>query len=115
QRLDLDRVHVFRRHQFKLDTSRNDVAVLLSTSGDALPLAVERSLGRGRVVMLGVPFDLAWSNLPACQTFVVMANEWLWYLVDPAMTPRNLRAGEAFVWSDPGDAKSAKLTKPDGE
>src|SRR5882724_4592379 len=53
QRLDIDRVRVYRRHQFSSDIG-SSVPVLLRAEGGA-PLAVEKNLGRGRVIVQAFP------------------------------------------------------------
>ena len=97
QRLDIDRVRVYRRHQFG---SAEGISVLLRAEGGA-PLAVEKNLGRGRVIVQAVPLGLAWSNLALCHSFVVMVHEWLWYLTEPSLVKRNLQPGEPLVVNRP--------------
>ena len=95
ERLDLDRIHIYRRHRFNLDGAGKDLTVLLHTmEGD--PLAIEHHHGRGRIIVQSIPFNIAWSNLPICQSFVVMGQEWLGYLAEPTVTQWNLRMGEAL-------------------
>ena len=93
-RLDIDRVRIYRRHQFDADTG-SSVTVLLRAEGGA-PVAVERDLGRGRVIVMAIPLGLAWSNLPLSHSYVVMVHEWLWYLTEPGLVKRNLQAGEVL-------------------
>jgi hypothetical protein len=102
QRLDIDHVRVYRRHQFG---SGDGVSVLLRIEGGA-PLAVEKNLGRGRVIVQAVPLGLAWSNLPLCHSFVVMVHEWLWYLTEPSLVKRNLQPGELVQVNRPLDAST---------
>jgi hypothetical protein len=91
-RLDMDHVHIFRRHQ--LDTGGDkSISVLLRAEGGSA-LAVEKTFGRGRVIVQAVPLNVSWSNLPLCQSFVVMVHEWLWYLTESGMVRRNLQPGE---------------------
>ena len=91
-RLDIDRVRIFRRHQ--LDTgSDKSISVLLRAEGGSA-LVVEKTFGRGRVIVQGIPLNVSWSNLPLCQSFVVMVHEWLWYLTESGMVRRNLDPGE---------------------
>ncbi len=99
--LDIDRVRLFRRHQ--LDTgSDKSVSVLLRAEGGS-PVVVEKAFGRGRVIVQAVPLNVSWSNLPLCQSFVVMVHEWLWYLTESGMVRRNLQPGEPLqVSAAPG-------------
>jgi hypothetical protein len=59
QRLDIDRVRVYRRHQFEPDLGA-PASVLLRAEGGA-PLAEEKNLGRGRY-RPGHTLGLAWSS-----------------------------------------------------
>lgn len=113
-RLDIDRVRIYRRHQFDADPS-SSVSVLLRAEGGA-PVAVERDLGRGRVIVLAIPLGLAWSNLPLCHSYVVMVREWLWYLTEPGLVKRNLQAGEVLQVTEPIESSngSASLETPTG-
>ncbi|MES2572769.1 MAG: CARDB domain-containing protein, partial [Verrucomicrobiota bacterium] len=109
QRLDLDRARIYRRHQFDVFSGK-DVSVLLQVQqGD--PVAVERKLERGRVVVQSIPLGVSWSTLPLCQAYVAMLHEWLWYLAEPALPKRNLAPGQALLVSHPGE--SGRLTLPD--
>ena len=114
QRLDIDRARIYRRHQFDSYVG-NSIAVLLRIQGGA-PLAVERSLGRGRVIVQAVPLGLAWSNLPLCEAYLVMVREWLWYLTEPGLVKRNLQAGEPVHVTQPINSSKgrASLETPSG-
>jgi hypothetical protein len=113
-RLDIDRVRIYRRHQFDADAG-SSVTVLLRAEGGA-PVAVERDLGRGRVIVMAIPLGLAWSNLPLCHSYVVLAREWLWYLTEPGLVKRNLQAGEVLQISEPLETSNggASLETPGG-
>jgi hypothetical protein len=112
QRLDIDRVRIYRRHEFG---SAEGVSVLLRAEGGA-PLAVEKNLGRGRIIVQAVPLGLAWSNLPLCHSFVVMVHEWLWYLTEPSLVKRNLQPGEPLQVNRPVEASTgvASVETPAG-
>ena len=140
ERLDIDRVRIRRRHRFEMiekndasiggdasigdDTSTGGdastggkgVSVLLSTS-QGEPVVIEKVLGRGRIIVQGIPLTVDWSNLPACQAFVVMTHEWLWYLSEPTMTRWNLDVGEALTTSQAGEAPDQipEVVTPRGE
>jgi hypothetical protein len=111
QRLDLDRARVYRRHQFD-PFSGKDVSILLQAQGGE-PVVVERKLGRGRVIVQGVPLGVSWSTLPLCQAYVAMLHEWMWYLSEPSLPKRNLAVGEALVESAPKNDATANLILPD--
>jgi hypothetical protein len=111
QRLDLDRARIYRRHQFE-PFSGKDVSILLQAqSGE--PVVVERKLGRGRVLVQGIPLGVSWSTLPLCQAYVAMLHEWLWYLSEPSLPKRNLIVGESIAETAATKNQSAVLTLPD--
>ena len=114
-RLDIDHVRIFRRHQ--LDTGGDkSISVLLRAEGGS-PLVVEKTFGRGRVIVQAVPLNVSWSNLPLCQSFVVMVHEWLWYLTESGMVRRNLQPGEPLQVSaalDAGNGGAAVDTPSSG-
>jgi hypothetical protein len=76
----------------------------------APPLVVEKTTGRGRVIVQAVPLNVSWSNLPLCQSFVVMVHEWLWYLTESGMVRRNLQPGEPLQVSTPLDSGNGGAT-----
>ena len=95
QRLDIDRVQVFRRHQFDELQALETSVLLRIDHGDAL--AVEQGIGRGRAIFLATPLGLTWSNFPVCQSYVAMVHEWIWYLAAPSFPRHNLALGEAIL------------------
>lgn len=95
ERLDIDDVRIEKRWEFSTPNLEH-VSVLLET-GDGAPLAVEQLLGDGRVIVQGFPCDPRWSNLPVCQAFVPLAQEWIWYLTEPTATKHNIKAGSPIV------------------
>ncbi len=112
QRSDLDRVQVYRRHRFA-GGEGGEVTALLVT-GDGEPVAVEGRVGRGRVILLGLPLDHSWSRLPLAQSFVVMVHEWLWYLSESGLTRWNLRPGEPIELPAARAGASALIEGPGG-
>jgi len=115
QRLDIDRVRVYAHHRLEAVEDAEGLSVLLKTP-EGQPLAVEKGLGRGRIIIQAFPLSLEWSNLPLCQSFVVLVHEWLWYLIEPAANRWNLERGEGLVLSLPADAWEAEgnLVPPAG-
>ena len=93
QRLDVDKVKVFRHFAFATAPAIAQVPVLLQT-GTGDPLAIEGFLGRGRVFIQTMPMGVRWSNFPLTQAYVPMVHEWLWYLIQPTAISRNLLPGE---------------------
>ncbi|MBN2582822.1 MAG: BatA domain-containing protein [Planctomycetes bacterium] len=109
ERLDIDRVRVRRRCRFLTTEADKGVSVLLATEG-GFPLVVENRLGRGRVIVQGIPLGARWSNLPACHVFVAMLYEWLWYLSEPATPDRNIHPGDTLTVTVPTGRSVADAT-----
>lgn len=95
ERLDLHKARVYRRFVLADEGGSARIRVLLRT-GLGEPLAVERNFGKGRVMLQGMPLGIRWSNLPILQAYVVWVQEWLWHLIEPAMTHWNLAPGETI-------------------
>jgi hypothetical protein len=113
-RLDVDQVRIYRHHQFDTDAS-GGLSILLRAQGGA-PIAMERDLGRGRIILMAIPFGPDWSTLPLSHSYVVMAREWLWYLTEAGLVKRNLQAGETLQVAAPLDKSNgtASLETPSG-
>lgn len=112
ERLDLDEIRIYRRHRFA-EPLPSDLSVLLR-AGDGHPLVVEKALGRGRVLLVGIPLNRQWSNLPLLQVYVAMTYEWLWYLTEPGLDRLNLTSGEVFevFFPDRPKVDQVRLTVP---
>lgn len=115
QRLDIDEARIHRRFRLAPTAAVEQLSVLLE-SGYGEPIAVEKFTGRGRVIVQGFPLGLQWSNLPLCHVFVPMVHEWLWYLIQPSATPRNLEPNMPIAQrvSETNGDGPAVLETPDG-
>jgi len=101
-KLDTSDIRVRRRFRFVPPPRDEDVSALLSLSNGE-SLAVEKYVGRGRVIVLGIPLTMRdWSELAKSQAFVVMVQDWVGYLTQPQTTHHNL---------SPGDPISLHLTE----
>lgn len=114
-RLDLGEVAVSQRFRFVPPPEGQQAPVLLELSNGE-PLAVEKIVGRGRVIVQAVPLRLQWSELARSQAFVVMVRNWLSYLTQPLATRHNLAPGEplAMRFAD-SDSRTATLHTPLGD
>lgn len=93
KKLDTAEIGVHRRFRFLPPDDDLDISVLLSLSnGEAV--AIEQSVGRGRVIVQGVPLRWEWSELVRSEAFVVLVEEWLTYLTEARITRHNLAPGE---------------------
>lgn len=114
-RLDTGEITVERRFRFVPPPEGEDVSVLLGlTNGE--PLAVEKYVGRGRVIVQAVPLRLQWSELARSQAFVVMVQDWLSYLTQPQATRHNLMPGDPLsVHLADDSVRDATLHTPHGD
>ncbi len=114
-RLDTAKIAVSRRFRFASPSHGENASILLSLSNGE-PLAVEKLVGRGRVIVQAVPLRLQWSELARSQAFVVMIQDWLSYLTSPQSTRHNLAPGDPIRLSLPGASDlEATLRTPQGD
>ncbi|MCA9074812.1 MAG: BatA domain-containing protein [Planctomycetaceae bacterium] len=115
-RLDIDAVRIRSRHVFDRSSAGEELSVLLET-GDGAPLVTEQYVGRGRVIIQALPFDVGWSNLPMTKAHVVMVNDWLAYLTQPAATQFNVQTGARIELPQAlADSQTeVTLVSPDGK
>ncbi len=112
RKLDTGDIAVTRRFRFTPLPEEHEVSVLLTLSNGA-PVVVEKRVGRGRVIVQGVPLRLQWSDLVRSQAFVVLVQEWLSYLTQPRATRHNLSPGEPMTFTIAGtESTSATLITP---
>ena len=116
EKLDTNDIRVRRRFRFVPPPRNEDVSALLSlTNGESL--AVEKYVGQGRVIVLGIPLTLRdWSELAKAQAFVVMVQDWVAYLTQPQSTRHNLSPGDPIaVHLAETDNRDAFLKTPHGD
>ncbi|MBC8351694.1 MAG: hypothetical protein H8E66_06875 [Planctomycetes bacterium] len=115
ERLDTGDVKVTGRFRFNAGISYDDVSVLLDlTNGE--PLAVEKYVGSGRVIVQSIPLRYQWSDFALKQSFVVMVHNWLAYLTQPRATRHNLAPGDPIsVHLADLQFTEATLTTPHGD
>ena len=115
-RLDTGEVRVRRRFRFSQPNQTEDISVLLGLSNGE-PLAIEKYVGQGRVIVMGIPLTLRdWSDLAKSQAYVVMVQDWLNYLTQPQATRHNLLPGDPIVLHLPdGSHREAFLKTPAGD
>jgi hypothetical protein len=113
-RLDIDRVRFRRYYTFRRQAGQ-DLTPLLE-SGRGAPLAMLHYLGKGRVIVQGYPLQTDWSDLAISKAFVVLVQDWLMYLTQPAATRFNLAAREPFVYhvASGNEEAKAEVKLPDG-
>lgn len=119
-KLDIDRAHIFRRFPFT-GAIPPELTVLLQLDNGS-PIAVERQLDDGRVIVQSLPLGASWSNMPLLLSYVAMVHEWLWYLVEPGMVSRNLKPGEPIAFEilssspeQPATVAQFQIELPSGE
>ncbi len=116
EKLDTSDIRVRRRFRFVPPPRDEDVSSLLNlTNGESL--AVEKYVGRGRVIVLGIPLTMRdWSELAKSQAFVVMVQDWVSYLTQPQATRHNLSPGDPIsVHLAETENRDAFLRTPRGD
>jgi hypothetical protein len=116
ERLDIDDVRIARHWRLSSPDAVEAAATLLETGGGA-PVAIERYFGDGRSIVQAIPIDTKWSNLPVCQVFVPLVQEWLWYLTQPTAVTYNLDPGAPIRLPLPAtrDQQHVSVENPLGE
>jgi len=104
-------VHAYWRLAPDLDDPNIRIAGLMR-NGD--PFMVERTFGRGLVVMSALTVDRDDSNLPALKAFVPLVHETLYHLVGAAVPDDNARPGAVFTAVLPADPAAAAPAAPAG-
>lgn len=104
-------------HWWRLDTSAPGAGNVAAqfTSGD--PLLVEKSFGKGRVLLSAVPLDDSWpTTLLRSHDFVRLCHECLYHLAAVRAAEVNLEARQPIVFR-PADGEppgGIEITRPDG-
>lgn len=98
-------------------TADETVARVLARLDDGEPLLVERGVGNGRVLMLGVGAAVDWSNLPLRPIFMPLLVQLTSQLSDANRTRTNLTAGQPLEYrlTDGTAADEVELIPPGGE
>ena len=116
-RLDIDKARLTQYWRLLRETPLGEPVSVLLESGGGDPLAVERYLGQGRVIVSAVPLGFEWGNLPRLKAYVVMVNDWLEHLSAPSRDRHNLAPGAPIVAQAPEEDRvlSAIVTTPTGD
>ncbi|MCU0722483.1 MAG: BatA domain-containing protein [Planctomycetes bacterium] len=62
------------------------------------PAVVEKTVDRGRVMVVATSADVEWTDLPKNPVYLPLVHEIIYYLVRDEGKRRNLRLGEALEW-----------------
>lgn len=115
ERLDTGDVVVSQRFRFVPPPEGEDASVLLGLNNGET-LAAEKYVGRGRVIVQGIPLRLQWSDLARSQAFVVMIQDWMAYLTQPRATRHNLSPGDPITMHlTDAENRDATLHTPHGD
>ena len=94
----------FPQH-WKLETKAEAGGVPIAMLTDRTPLFVERSFGKGRVILTAVPLDHGWrTNLTDLGDYVRLTHELVYYLAAARGGDVNLEARQPIVFR-PGDGE----------
>jgi len=69
---------------------------ILARYGDGSPAILERTIGRGRVVLWTSSADTDWTDLPTCPVFVPLVHEMVRYLSIEAYEQKRYRVGDVI-------------------
>ena len=125
ERSDMDLIKVYKHFKLAVPTTGSGASILMRLVdagvdktgvrvNDGDPLIVEKDFGRGRVMLIGCPLDMSWSNLPRRSSFVVLVHELIYYLSSPLLPARNVRAGDALIveLAEGSPANEVEFTTP---
>jgi len=82
--------------------------VLRLADETGLPAWVERSYGRGRVVLLAVPCDNEWGDWPASPSYVVTMVELAQYVCRQGAWQQSVTVGSPLVWPHQADREEPR-------
>jgi hypothetical protein len=106
----------FPRH-WKLETKAEGGGVPIAMLNNRNPLFVEKSFGKGRVILSAVPLDNGWrTNLTDLGDYVRLTHELVYYLASSRGGDVNLEARQPIVFR-PGDGElpgPVTVQPPDG-
>lgn len=93
-----------------------DAATVVLRLADGTPLAVEHTVGRGSVTLIGIPATPGWSDLPLRPAFLPLVRQLIDHAVAKATLPRTLVAGQPLaLLATPAEAQRFRLRTPAGE
>jgi hypothetical protein len=78
------------------------------------PAIVERSFGRGRVLLFTTAVDDAWGKLPGDNIYLPLLHEAVHYLTSHGNADRNVLAYQSYSRSVPENYAGYEVTYPDG-
>jgi hypothetical protein len=99
------------------DVSRPEVRVLVELDNGG-PLAVEKSYGRGRVILFATSASDDWSDLPKRKAYLPLVHQMVRHLASGGRAgSRNLTVGDVLSFTPPALPEGAELTieDPGGE
>ena len=89
--------------RWKVDAAagiNGSTGIPIAMFSDRLPFLVERSFGKGRVLLAAHPLDRSWrTNLHRLPDFVRLAHELMYYLAGSRTAERNLSPGQSIVFT----------------
>ncbi|MBN1395411.1 MAG: BatA domain-containing protein [Pirellulales bacterium] len=92
------------------------LARVLARLDDGEPLLVERGVGEGRTLMLGIAATVDWSNLPLRPIFMPLVVQLAFHLAESGRPGGDLIAGQPLQYrlDDSGEPREVELVPPDG-
>jgi hypothetical protein len=101
---------------FQLIPAKDSQATTVVALGNGDPLLIERSVRRGRVLLMATSAEPAWTALPLWPSFVPLVQEIVARCAAGQVEQRNITAGEPIEMLQPGsfDSKPSSVQTPDG-
>jgi hypothetical protein len=100
-----------------MDVAAAPDAWVLARLDDGQPLLAQRSVGEGKVLLLGAGAQVGWSNLPLRPIFPPLLVGLTFDLAGAEMSGRQTLAGTPLVWQLPDEPRpvAVEVLRPDGE
>ena len=104
------------RTWFRLTIPRGSPSKVALALDDGSPLIVERSVHRGRVVLVATSADVSWTDMPILPSYLPIVQEILAFAVRGQFRDRNLLVGQSIgsTLGRPAGETSLVIHTPDG-
>lgn len=105
---------IFRYLQLSIAPSEHPVCILSTVANDE-PLILEKTIGRGRVILMATSADDSWNTLPKSAIFLPLVQELVGYLASGHAQRLNFDVGELMEVTVPAHAfrQTVRIFLPD--
>ncbi len=91
-----------RKSNPSVEAEHGPAAVVVARLENGAPLLIQRDTGRGRVLLVTVPLDADWTNLPTRSDYVTFLHEVIFHLAQSGAR-HNIAVGETLLLAVPSD------------